>query len=95
ATAATPTSQDTYEENRTAHGYLTDGVHSVTYTDALGAEHTPTVRIVDLEHADANTYRAVRQVTVINGERNRRFDLVLYVNGLPLAVIELKRAGDP
>ncbi|RCH66316.1 type I restriction endonuclease subunit R [Streptomyces sp. SDr-06] len=95
ATAATPTSQDAYEENRTAHGYLTDGVHSVTYTDALGAEHTPTVRIVDLEHADANTYRAVRQVTVINGERNRRFDLVLYVNGLPLAVIELKRAGDP
>ncbi|MFE1105612.1 type I restriction endonuclease subunit R [Streptomyces rochei] len=95
ATAATPTSQDTYEENRTAHGYLTDGVHSVTYTDALGAEHTPTVRVVDLEHADANTYRAVRQVTVINGERNRRFDLVLYVNGLPLAVIELKRAGDP
>ncbi|MFD8837031.1 type I restriction endonuclease subunit R [Streptomyces griseofuscus] len=95
ATAATPTSQDTYEENRTAHGYLTDGVHSVTYTDALGAEHTPTVRIVDPENADANTYRAVRQVTVINGERNRRFDLVLYVNGLPLAVIELKRAGDP
>ncbi|WP_369392731.1 type I restriction endonuclease subunit R [Streptomyces sp. CG1] len=95
ATAATPTSQDAYEENRTAHGYLTDGIHSVTYTDTLGAEHTPTVRIVDLEDADANTYRAVRQVTVIKGERNRRFDVVLYVNGLPLAVIELKRAGDP
>ncbi len=32
---------------------------------------------------------------MINGEKNRRFDLVLYVNGLPLGVIELKRAGDP
>ncbi|MBC9717993.1 type I restriction endonuclease subunit R [Streptomyces sp. TRM66268-LWL] len=95
ATAATPTSQDTYEENRTAHGYLTDGIHSVTYPDALGADHTPTIRIVDLENPDANTYRAVRQVTVIKGECNRRFDVVLYVNGLPLAVIELKRAGDP
>ncbi|WP_328951347.1 type I restriction endonuclease subunit R [Streptomyces sp. NBC_00184] len=94
ATAATPASQDAYEENRTAHGFLTGGIRSVTYVDALGAEHNPTIRIVDLDDADANTYRAVRQVTVIDGERNRRFDLVLYVNGLPLAVIELKRAGD-
>ncbi|MFD4794438.1 type I restriction endonuclease subunit R [Streptomyces anulatus] len=94
ATAATPASQDAYEENRTAHGFLIGGIRSVTYVDALGAEHNPTIRIVDLDKADANTYRAVRQVTVIDGERNRRFDLVLYVNGLPLAVIELKRAGD-
>lgn len=94
ATTATPASQDAYEENRTAHGFLTGGIRSVTYVDALGAEHNPTIRIVDLDDADANTYRAVRQVTVIDGERNRRFDLVLYVNGLPLAVVELKRAGD-
>ncbi|MGW4632398.1 type I restriction endonuclease subunit R [Nocardia sp. NPDC004415] len=92
--ASTPTSQDAYEENRTAHGYLTDGIRSVTYTDEFGAQHNPTVRIVDLADRDKNTYRAVRQVTVIDGEKNRRFDLVLYVNGLPLAVIELKRAGD-
>jgi type I restriction enzyme, R subunit len=95
AIASTPTSQDSYEENRTAHAFLTSGVRSVTYTDALGAEHTPTIRIIDLDDPDANNYRAVRQVTVIRGETNRRFDLVLYVNGLPLAVIELKRAGDP
>ncbi|MGW0325532.1 type I restriction endonuclease subunit R [Nocardia sp. NPDC003183] len=94
ATASTPTSLDAYEENRTAHGYLTDGIRSVTYTDEFGAQHNPTVRIVDLADRDKNTYRAVRQVTVIDGEKNRRFDLVLYVNGLPLAVIELKRAGD-
>ncbi|WP_329313773.1 type I restriction endonuclease subunit R [Streptomyces sp. NBC_01278] len=92
--AATPSSQDTYEENRTAHGYLTAGIRSVTYTDAFGAEHNPTVRLVDLDDLDGNAYRVLNQVTVIDGEKRRRFDVVLYVNGLPLAVLELKRAGD-
>lgn len=91
AVAATPASQDTYEENRTAHSYLTAGIRSVTYTDAFGAEHNPTIRLVDLANPDANTYRALNQVTVIDGEKNRRFDVALYVNGLPLAVLELKR----
>ncbi|MFD8765131.1 type I restriction endonuclease subunit R, partial [Streptomyces mirabilis] len=94
AVAATPASQDTYEENRTAHTYLTAGIRSVTYTDSFGAEHNPTIRLVDLADPDANTYRVLNQVTVIDGEKNRRFDVVLYVNGLPLAVLELKRAGD-
>ncbi|MFF5390889.1 type I restriction endonuclease subunit R [Streptomyces sp. NPDC013012] len=92
--AVTPGSQDTYEENRTAHGYLTAGIRSVTYTDDFGAEHNPTIRLVDLDDPDGNVYRALNQVTVIDGEKRRRFDVVLYVNGLPLAVLELKRAGD-
>nr|WTB35263.1 type I restriction endonuclease subunit R [Streptomyces sp. NBC_00830] len=94
AVAATPASQDTYEENRAAHTYLTAGIRSVTYTDGFGAEHNPTIRLVDLADPAANAYRALNQVTVIDGEKNRRFDVVLYVNGLPLAVLELKRAGD-
>ncbi|AQS66865.1 type I restriction endonuclease subunit R [Streptomyces pactum] len=94
ATAAAPASQDTYEENRTAHEYLTTGIRSVTYTDAFGAEHNPTISLVNLDDPDANVYRALNQVTVIDGEKNRRFDVVLYVNGLPVAVLELKRAGD-
>ncbi|KIQ63151.1 DEAD/DEAH box helicase [Kitasatospora griseola] len=92
--AATPTSLDTYEENRTAHGNLTTGIRSVTYTDAFGAEHNPTIRLVDLDDPNGNVYRVFNQVTVIDGEKRRRFDVVLYVNGLPLAVLELKRAGD-
>ncbi|WP_086803791.1 type I restriction endonuclease subunit R [Streptomyces caniscabiei] len=92
--AVTPGSQDTYEENRAAHRHLTSGIRSVTYTDSFGAEHNPTIRLADLADPDANTYRALNQVTVIDGDRNRRFDVVLYVNGLPLAVVELKRAGD-
>ncbi|WP_433500549.1 type I restriction endonuclease subunit R [Sphaerimonospora sp. CA-214678] len=92
--AARTRSSDAYEENRTAHGYLTSGIRSVTYTDEFGAEHNPTVQLIDLTDPAANVYRAARQVTVIQGEKNRRFDIVLYVNGLPLAVLEIKRAGD-
>lgn len=94
AVAATPTSLDTFEENRTAHTYLTAGIRSVTYTDDFGAEHNPTIRLVDLDAPDANVYRVLNQVMVIDGEKNRRFDAVLFVNGLPLAVLEIKRAGD-
>ncbi|MFC8537139.1 type I restriction endonuclease subunit R [Streptomyces sp. NPDC057249] len=92
--ATTPGSQDTYEENRTAHGHLTSGIRSVTYTDSFGAQHNPTIRLADLEDPAGNVYRVLNQVTVVDGERRRRFDVVLYVNGLPLAVLELKRAGD-
>ncbi|MEV1001808.1 type I restriction endonuclease subunit R [Nonomuraea sp. NPDC050202] len=92
--ATRATSSDAYEENRTAHRYLTEGIRSVTYTDEFGAEHNPTIRLIDFADAGANTYRALRQVTVIQGEKNRRFDVVLYVNGLPIAVLEIKRGGD-
>ncbi|WP_055481184.1 type I restriction endonuclease subunit R [Sphaerimonospora mesophila] len=92
--AARTRSGDAYEENRVAHGYLTGGIRSVTYTDEFGAEHNPTIRLIDLTDPTTNVYRAARQVTVIQGEKNRRFDIVLYVNGLPLAVLEIKRAGD-
>lgn len=92
--ATTPKSLDALPENRLAHDYLTSGIRAVTYTDDFGAEHTPTIRLVDLRNPDANTYHVVNQVTVIDNDRKRRFDAVLYVNGLPLAVIELKSAAD-
>ncbi|MDQ1248138.1 MAG: type restriction enzyme subunit [Actinomycetota bacterium] len=92
--ATTPTSREALAENRLAHGYLTGGIRAVTYTDQFGAELTPTIRLIDLRDPTMNTYHAVNQVRVIEGERHRRFDVVLYVNGLPVAVIELKSAAD-
>lgn len=92
--ATTPRSREALPENKQAHEYLTSGIHAVTYTDEFGAEHTPTIRLVDLRRPEANTYHAVNQVTVVDGDHARRFDIVLYVNGLPLAVIELKSAAD-
>ncbi|MCZ4103423.1 type I restriction endonuclease subunit R [Streptomyces sp. H39-C1] len=91
--ATDPASTEAYPENKQAHTNLTAGIR-FTYTDDFGAEQTPTVRLVDFTDPDANTYLAVNQVTVRDSEGgHRRFDVVLYVNGLPLAVIELKSAA--
>lgn len=40
-----------------------------------------------------NDWLAANQVTIAHGDRERRFDVVLYLNGLPVAIVELKRAG--
>ena len=76
------------------HQYLTQGIRSVVYTDEHGAEHNPTIRMIDYADPYANDFLAANQVTVTDGDHKRRFDIVLYVNGLPLGVIELKKAGD-
>ena len=51
-------------------------------------------RLIDFDDSEANVWVAVNQFTVIEREHNRRPDVVLFVNGLPLAVIELKNPGD-
>ncbi|MFJ2161265.1 type I restriction endonuclease subunit R [Streptomyces sp. NPDC087856] len=92
--ATDPASREAYPENKQAHEYLTTGIR-LTYADEFGAEQTPTVRLVDFTDPDANSYLAVNQVTVRDRDgSHRRFDIVLYVNGLPLAVVELKSASD-
>ena len=50
-------------------------------------------RLLDFDDVDANDWLAVNQYTVIENRNNRRPDVVLFVNGLPLAVIELKNPG--
>ena len=52
------------------------------------------VALVDYADADNNDWLAVNQLTVIEGQHNRRPDVVVFVNGLPLAVIELKNPAD-
>jgi type I restriction enzyme R subunit len=51
------------------------------------------VRLIDFENPEQNDWLAVSQFVVINGQNNRRPDVVVFVNGLPLAVIELKAPG--
>ena len=77
------------EENRRLHRYLVEGVPlEVAREDgSIGGE---TARLIDLADAGANDWLAVNQFTVIEHEHNRRPDVVLFVNGLPLAVMELK-----
>lgn len=81
------------EENRRLHRYVIEGVPvEIRRSDgSIGGEH---VRLIDFEDPDANDWLAVNQFTVVEGQANRRPDIVLFVNGLPVGVIELKNPGD-
>lgn len=75
--------------NRTFHQMLRDGV-PVEYRREDGSIAGDTVRLIDFGNPDANDWLAVNQFTVIEGQNNRRPDTVVFVNGLPLGIIELK-----
>ena len=81
------------QTNRAFHKMLRDGV-DVEYPREDGSIKGDKVVLVDFEHAGANDWLAVNQFTVIEGQHNRRPDIVIFVNGLPLGLIELKNAVD-
>jgi type I restriction enzyme R subunit len=76
-------------DHKAFHELLVTGV-PVTFIDDSGEERSPRARLVDWETVERNDFAAVNQFTVINGQKNRRPDVLLFVNGLPLAQIELK-----
>ncbi|MCL4489569.1 MAG: type I restriction endonuclease subunit R [Chloroflexi bacterium] len=78
--------------NRALHRMLIDGV-PVEHT-ADGRVVHDQARVIDFENPDTNDWLAVNQFTVVENGHNRRPDIVLFVNGLPLGVIELKNAAD-
>lgn len=84
------------EENRRLHRLIVEGV-GVEFLITEGAEdgtiRGDTVRLVDFDDPDNNDWLAVAQFTVIEAGAKRRPDVVLFVNGLPLVVIELKNPG--
>lgn len=79
--------------NRSAHKMLIDGV-PVEYRAPDGAIVGKQVKVLDFENPNTNGWLAVNQFTVIENKHNRRPDVVIFVNGLPLGVIELKNAVD-
>ena len=80
------------EENRRLHKLMTEGV-DVEYYANDGTLTAGKVTLIDFEHPEHNDWLAVSQFVVINGQNNRRPDVVVFVNGLPLGVIELKAPG--
>ncbi len=80
------------EENRRLHKLMTEGV-DVEYYAIDGTLTAGKVALIDFEHPEQNDWLAVSQFVVINGQNNRRPDVVVFVNGLPLGVIELKAPG--
>lgn len=80
------------EENRRLHRLITEGV-DVEYYAHDGTLTAGKIALIDFEHPELNDWLAVSQFVVINGQNKRRPDVVVFVNGLPLGVIELKAPG--
>ncbi|MFU2207192.1 type I restriction endonuclease subunit R [Solidesulfovibrio sp. C21] len=80
------------EENRRLHRMLVEGVDVEFYAED-GTIRGDKVRLIDFDNPDNNDWLAVNQFTVIERKVNRRPDMVVFVNGLPLGVIELKNPG--
>ncbi len=81
------------ENNRRFHRMLTEGV-DVEYRAEDGRIVYDKVRLVDFDSPDNNDWLALNQFTVIEGDHNRRPDVVVFVNGLPLGLMELKNPAD-
>lgn len=80
------------EENRRLHRLIVEGVDVEFYAED-GTIRGDKVQLLDFDDTDNNDWLAVNQFTVIEGKANRRPDVVIFINGLPLAVIELKNPG--
>ena len=85
-------SPELFQNNYQFHKYLTEGV-DVEYrkTDRIAGDK---VWLIDYDNPSNNEYLVVNQFTVIENNTNKRPDVILFVNGLPLVVIELKNAAD-
>lgn len=79
------------DANRELHHYLVNGV-SVEYLRPDGSVGYDPVCVVDHDEPDNNDWLVVQQFTTAEGGHTRRADLVVFVNGLPLALLELKSA---
>ncbi|WP_422001488.1 type I restriction endonuclease subunit R [Reyranella sp.] len=80
------------QENRRLHRLMVEGVDVEFFGDD-GTIRGDKVRMIDFDDMAANDWIATSQFTVIAGGVERRPDIVVFVNGLPLGVIELKAPG--
>ncbi len=79
--------------NRSVHRMLVDGV-TVEYRHKDGTVRGDAAQVLDFENPTNNDWLAINQFTVVENKNERRPDIVLFVNGLPLGVIELKSPAD-
>ena len=89
-----PAGSNLVTRNREFHRMLVNGV-TVEFRAGDGAIRGAQARVIDFDNAAANDLLAVNQFTVTENQNTRRADIVLFVSGLPLGVIELKNPADP
>lgn len=90
---ARPEGPDLVRRNRALHRLLVDGV-TVEYRDREGAIRGAQAQVIDFDDPAGNHWLAITQFAVVESRRTRRANVALFVNGLPLAVLELKNAAD-
>lgn len=88
-----PESQDAVQENYRIHRLFIEGV-PVEIRDEEGQLRTVRVKLIDLDQPLNNDFLAINQFSVIEAGKNRRPDVVIFVNGLPLGLLELKNPAD-
>jgi type I restriction enzyme R subunit len=79
------------ENNRYFHKLLVEGIE--VPVREKGLNRTKTAQIIDFKHPERNEFLVVNQFTVFENEE-RRPDIVIFINGIPLVVVELKSASD-
>jgi type I restriction enzyme, R subunit len=79
--------------NQQFHHFLTDGI-DVQIKLEDGSVGTQKIKIIDSQTISNNHFLAVNQLAITRGNSQRRTDILLYINGLPLVVIELKNLVD-
>lgn len=88
-----PESQNPIDENFRVHTLITEGV-PVEHRGPDNLVRTSRVWLVDFEHPERNDWVAVNQFTVVENGKNRRPDVVVFLNGLPVGLLELKNSAD-
>ncbi len=95
-TVSTPDTPVLIKSNRAFHKYLIEGVpveYSVFEDGETKTKHTH-ARLMDFTNPENNEFLVVNQFTITGKKGNRRPDVVVFINGLPIAVIELKNPAD-
>ncbi|OGU58714.1 MAG: DEAD/DEAH box helicase [Ignavibacteria bacterium GWF2_33_9] len=85
-------STDLLHNNEEFHKYLIEKVR-IPYQQN-GYERSYEVALIDFENIENNQFLVVNQLTIVENNQNKRPDVILYVNGLPIVVFELKNATD-
>jgi type I restriction enzyme R subunit len=83
---------DVLSANEKFHSVLTNGIE-VEYREN-SEDRAALVRLIDFENANNNEFLAANQFTVIENSNNKRPDVIIFINGLPVVVIELKNPAD-
>ncbi|MDH5517834.1 MAG: type I restriction endonuclease subunit R [Gammaproteobacteria bacterium] len=85
------------KSNKAFHQFLLEGVKvefKVDVNDGKTVDKTDYVQLIDFSNVDNNQFLVVNQYTITGSKGNRRPDVIVFVNGIPLSVIELKNPAD-